>query len=158
MLFDQHSFVKHRIVQVQHSPYLPDLVLTTFSCFLNGKFSSRLRDLKTLKESLWYGFIQGQKFQGCFDQWKTHWNKCIWMSRGLFWRKLMFHFIVHFCIGKYSFRLNSCWRHLVTRRKLVFQSLFISVLVNTALVSILFEHTSYFEDKVWFFVHFYLGK
>ena len=52
----------------------------------------------------------------------------------VFWRKINIPFIVSFCLGKYSFSLDTFSKHLVFWRKLTFHSLFVSVLANTAYV------------------------
>ena len=47
-------------------------------------------------------------------------------------------------ISIYSFSLDSFWIQFVFWKKLTFYSSLISLLVNTALIMILFQHTSYF--------------
>ena len=56
-------------------------------------------------------------------------------------------FVLHFCLGKYSFRLDTFSTQLVFWRKWTSYSFFISVLVNTASISIPFQHSSYFEEN-----------
>ena len=74
----------------------------------------------------------------------------IFCTKGSILKKISVSFIVRFCLGKYSFSLYTFWTHLIFWRKSVFHSLFISVLVNTASVLILFEHTLYFEENQCF--------
>ena len=49
-------------------------------------------------------------------------------------------YITYFCVGKYSFRLDTFLTHLLFWKKLTFQSLLTSSLANTASVLKLFEH------------------
>ena len=90
--------------------------------------------------------------------------------------KINVSFIFYFCPGKYSFSLGTFWTlpvfgrksifsldtcktQLVFWWKLTFPLLFISVLVNTASVRILFEHSSYFDEyEHLFIVHFCFGN
>ena len=51
ILFDQQFLVKHKIVQVQHSLYSPDLVLCNFFLFSNLKIHlKRFEDMKDIKK------------------------------------------------------------------------------------------------------------
>ena len=69
-------------------------------------------------------------------------------AKATIWKKINVSFIVHFfSLGKYNFSLDTFSTQLVFWGKLTFLSLFISLLVNTASVSILFQHSSYFEEN-----------
>ena len=50
--------------------------------------------------------------------------------------KIKISFIVYFCFGKYSFSVVSFWLQVAFWRRLMLHLLFISILVNTASVSI----------------------
>ena len=62
-------------------------------------------------------------------------------------KKINVSFIVHVCLVKYRFNLHTFWTHLVFWRKLMFNSLFMSFLLNTASVVILFKLPLYFEEN-----------
>ena len=62
-------------------------------------------------------------------------NSIIWLVSGLFW------------LMEQSLNNAYLMQEEVFSKKLTFSSLFISLLVNTASVSILFERSSYFEEN-----------
>ena len=60
--------------------------------------------------------------------------------------------ILNFFRGKCSFIHDTFWTQLIFWRKLTFHLLLITFLVNTASVSLRFEHSSYFEEN-YCFIH-----
>ena len=66
---------------------------------------------------------------------------------GSLMKKINVSFIVYFHLGKYSSNLITFLTHLIFGKKLTFYSLFISTLVNTASISVHFQHISYFEQE-----------
>ena len=147
----------------------------TFCNFLNRKSISWVifEDMKGIQRS----FVPYQKkgYRGASINWKPT-GISVLNSKEIIWKKIKISFVLYFYLGKYSLSLNTFWTHLVfwrklmfhswficldeysfsldtfstqleCQRKLMFHSLFISVLVNTAIVSILFQHTSYFKEN-----------
>ena len=57
-------------------------------------------------------------------------------------------FIVLFCLGKYSFSFDTFWTPQLFWKEINVSFIVHLILVNTASILILFEHTSYFEKKI----------
>lgn len=74
--------VLHSITTLDHPPYFPDLALVIF-LFLKCKIVMRRQhwnDIETthkLKTTRQLRSLIYVDFEGCFDQWKRRWNKCI---------------------------------------------------------------------------------
>ena len=99
------------LIQIHHPPYSLDLSQCNFFLFpkLKVYVKDKIQFLKGIRKISQLQMISKERFQWCFDQWKTHWN---WMPRGLFWRKLMFYlsFVFLFvntayCLWLYTFSL-----------------------------------------------------
>jgi hypothetical protein len=73
---------RNSITVLENSPYSPDLVPCDFFLFPKCKFVLRVQhlgDVMTIKSettSLLKG-LREEEFQGCFQQWKRRWDKCI---------------------------------------------------------------------------------
>ena len=113
----------------------------SFSCFLNWKFS--------LGEG--FGDVGDVKKNVMVQLHMIRISEMI--AKRTFLKKINVSFIVHFCLGKYSFSLDTFWTYFISwKKELMFHSLFISVLVNTVLILIHFKHTLYFEEN-YHFIH-----
>ena len=55
-------------------------------------------------------------FQRCFNQWKT-WNHFFLNVKRTILKKINISFIVHFSLGKYSFRVETLWIYLNLTQK-----------------------------------------
>ena len=107
---------KHSIIPMQKPSYSLDLNLCDFFMFLKLKILHKhFRPRRTSKEIRWHSFKQYfKKFQRSFDQSRTHWNTCVERQRD-------------------DFEWSKCFIHNS-----------IHVFIDTASLSILSEHTSYY--------------
>ena len=146
ILCEQNVFV---VIQVCTGVILTKLSFMQLSCFLKSKSISlvKFEDVEVIKGNVItkpYS-IPKEEFQRFFIQWKTHRNKCI------------------------EYQEYKCIEYLELRRKWMFHSLFISLLIDTDLVLIIFwgtlilsvlifKGTILKKIKVSYTVHFDLGR
>jgi len=80
--FLREFLVRNSITMLEQPPYSPDFAPCDFFLFPKCKLVVRgqhLGNVKTIKSetiSLLKG-LREEEFQGCFQQWKRRWDKCI---------------------------------------------------------------------------------
>ena len=73
---------RNSITVLEHPPYSPDLAACDFSFSPKSKlvlWGRNLGDVTTIKSemTLLLKGLREAEFQGCFQQWKRRWDKCI---------------------------------------------------------------------------------
>jgi len=88
-LLVREFLASNSITVLEHPPYSPDLATCDFVLFPKCKLVLRRRNLgdvtkiKSEMTSLLKG-LREPEFQGCFQQWKQRWDKCILSNGGYF--------------------------------------------------------------------------
>ena len=135
-------------IKYQSSPLIEPIQKSVFHWKRVYRHMGKIWEYGGYQKGIWghnFRLYKKMDIQRSFTHWKTHWNTKITILN-----KMNITCIVYFCLGKYSFRLHIFSVYLVFRRKWMFHSLFISVLVNTASVFILFQHILHFEENECF--------
>ena len=91
--------------------------LVSYFLIMSHRYSNDLFDCRKLNEYMGNAHVLLIIHDNCnslflfkkrslIDQWKTHWNNCVQCQVNIL-------FIFHFCLGKYSFSLDTFWTHLI---------------------------------------------